>query len=255
MSEAKFNSETSYNFLRCLPANIDLHDPIQKRLVEEYGSVFVARGGATPPNKVVYESERDVDKFQASVESATQTLGNVRITLQKAAMEALSKAVAFARNVGLSITPRGAEAAARTYAETVTLWASRVEPALEHWVQMGKLEPSKAEHIRSLTPFAQVWEVLSLEERGLWFAKDLSKTILHSAAPPGTSQHLSMLALDVAEFDDPRVREILSLHGWFQTVTSDLPHFTFLGMKEDELSAVGLKRVESNDRHFWVPDI
>ena len=44
-----------------------------------------------------------------------------------------------------------------------------------------------------------------------------------------------MLAFDVNEFDNPRVREILAKHGWFQTVLSDLPHFTYLGLKEKDL--------------------
>jgi len=97
--------------------------------------------------------------------------------------------------------------------------------------------------------------VLSLEEQGIYFAKDLSKTILYSVAPPGASQHLSMLAFDVAEFNEPRVREILEAHFWYQTVPSDLPHFTFLGVPVDELQNLSLKPVIHSDRIFWVPDL
>jgi hypothetical protein len=64
-----------------------------------------------------------------------------------------------------------------------------------------------------------------------------------------------MLALDVAEFDDQRVRKILANHGWFQTVVSDLPHFTFLGAGEAELPKLGLKKIVSCGRDFWLPDI
>jgi len=74
-------------------------------------------------------------------------------------------------------------------------------------------------------------------------------------APPGTSQHLSMLALDVKEFENAKVREILAAHGWFQTVASDLPHFTYIGAKESELPGLGLKKTTSGGRTFWVPDI
>ena len=97
--------------------------------------------------------------------------------------------------------------------------------------------------------------VLELEENGLYFAKDLSKSIIYSVAPPGTSQHLSMLALDVAEFDDKDVRALLIEHKWFQTVVSDLPHFTYLGVREDELADLGLKKVLSCHRTFWLPDV
>ena len=61
--------------------------------------------------------------------------------------------------------------------------------------------------------------------------------------------------LDVKEFDNARVRSILASHGWFQTVTSDLPHFTYLGVKESELPMLGLKQVQNSGRIFWVPDI
>jgi hypothetical protein len=97
--------------------------------------------------------------------------------------------------------------------------------------------------------------VLELERDRIFFAKDLSKSIIYSVAPPGASQHLAMLAFDVAEYYDAEVRSLLARHGWFQTVTSDLPHFTFLGADESDLPGLGLKRIENGDRHFWVPDI
>ena len=64
-----------------------------------------------------------------------------------------------------------------------------------------------------------------------------------------------MLAFDANEFQDERVRRILASHGWFQTVLSDLPHFTFLGLAEDELPARGLKRLEVDGQAFWIPDV
>jgi hypothetical protein len=64
-----------------------------------------------------------------------------------------------------------------------------------------------------------------------------------------------MVAFDVNEFSDARVRELLADHGWFQTVLSDLPHFTFLGLREDELPSRGLKSVEVAGQKFWIPDV
>ncbi len=64
-----------------------------------------------------------------------------------------------------------------------------------------------------------------------------------------------MLAFDAVEFRDPRVRQTLARHGWFQTVLSDLPHFTFLGLAESELPARGLKPVEECGQQFWIPDM
>ena len=64
-----------------------------------------------------------------------------------------------------------------------------------------------------------------------------------------------MLAFDANEFQDRRVREILAEHGWFQTVLSDLPHFTFLGLDEAELPGRGLKQTEVHNQIFWIPDV
>jgi hypothetical protein len=64
-----------------------------------------------------------------------------------------------------------------------------------------------------------------------------------------------MLAFDVNEFLNPRVRDVLAQNGWFQTVLSDLPHFTFLGLAEGELPGRGLKRVEFDSQTFWIPDV
>lgn len=63
-----------------------------------------------------------------------------------------------------------------------------------------------------------------------------------------------MLALDVKEFENAKVRVILAKHGWFQTVVSDLPHFTYLGVKESELASLGLKEVNNGGRTFWIPE-
>jgi len=97
-------------------------------------------------------------------------------------------------------------------------------------------------------------EILRLEGRGLYFSKDFSHSILSSVAIPGASQHLAMLAFDVKEHDNPAVRSILERYGWFQTVKSDLPHFTYLGASKQELPSLGLKMVKQGDRVFWVPD-
>jgi hypothetical protein len=110
--------------------------------------------------------------------------------------------------------------------------------------------------VRGLTPAEQVAEVLRLEEeRGIFFSKDFSKSILYSVAAPGASQHLAMLAFDASEFLDARVRELLAARGWFQTVRYDLPHFTFLGVREKELPALCLRRVDECGQTFWVPDL
>src|SRR4029434_10487394 len=120
------------------------------------------------------------------------------------------------------------------------------DPALDYWLSQGRLTEEQVTRMRGLSLREQVAEVLELEKAGIYFSKDLSKSILYSIAAPGASQHIAMLAFDVNEFANSRVRAILAENGWFQTVLSDLPHFTFLGLVERELPAQGLKAVEVN---------
>lgn len=254
MTSHPINTDTV--FYKNLPLDFTLgDDAAERRLFREYGAVFVARGGVSPPNKVVFEDEADVGQFQSGLNIARYRIGEFSLELQARAMDGLVNAIEEAAGVGLTITPRGADSARRNYGDTIELWKSRVEPALVHWVSKGRLTQQQADTIRGLRPYEQVPAIFALEEDGLFFSKDLSKSIIYSVAPPGASQHLSLLAFDVAEFDDASVRDILARHCWYQTVTSDLPHFTFLGMEEGELERLGLRLVENSGRKFWLPDV
>jgi hypothetical protein len=171
-------------------------------------------------------------------------------------MKQLLKAREEAQKENLDITPRdGAEAARRSYEDSLQLWKTRFLPALDYWLGQGKLTEADVARLKGLPLRTQISEVLELEKTGIYFSKDLSKSILYSIAAPGTSQHIAMLAFDVNEFDNSRVREILAKHGWFQTVLSDLPHFTFLGLKEKDLPKHGLKQVEVDGQVFWIPNV
>ena len=234
----------------------DAGDAVERRLLAEYGAMFVSTETVRVPPRCMFRSEEECVRFQSEVERAEAVMGDSRVELQPVALDALLAAREEARAAGFEITPRGgAEASLRSYADTLRLWASRVTPALAHWVALDTLAPDEAERLRALSSKEQIAAVLAEEERGNFFSKDLSRTILSSVAAPGASQHLSMLAFDAAEFREARVREIMERHGWFQTVRYDLPHFTFLGVREKELPALGLKRVDDCGQTFWIPNI
>jgi len=227
---------------------------LKRRLLPLYGWVLVARGGVTPPPDVLFADEAAVTLWQASVRSERVELGGMTVELQAPALQSLMDARAEVRKLRLDITPRAADAARRTYADTVTLWQSRVNPGLRHWVRKGRLTRPEARRIRALPPREQVPEILRLEDQGLFFSTDHKKSILYSVAAPGASQHISMLAFDIKQHGHREIRAILARHGWFQTVPSDLPHFAFLGCAEEELPALGLKKVLQGKREFWVLD-
>lgn len=231
-------------------------DPVSRRILEEYGAIFVAGKKVKPPPVCVFTNEEQVTKWQDEAGFKAEFMAYDEVELQPEALKQLLKARAEAQKEGLDITPRdGAEAARRNYEDSVRLWNSRFEPALDYWQEQGRLTAEQATRLRGLPLSQQVAEVLELEKTGIYFSKDLSKSILYSIAAPGASQHIAMLAFDVNEFENPRVREILYKHGWFQTVLSDLPHFTFLGLKEKDLPKHGLRSVEVNGQVFWIPNV
>jgi hypothetical protein len=231
-------------------------DPLARRILHDYGAMFVADSVVSPPPTCVFKSEAEVSAFQDQAGYQPGNFEGATVELQPTAMAALLKAAEAARGQDLSITPRdGAEAARRSYADTVRLWNSRFEPALKHWTGLGRLTAEQAELLRILPTSRQVIEVLELEKHGIFFSKDFSKSILYSIAAPGTSQHIAMLAFDANEFLNESVRRIMADHGWFQTVLSDLPHFTYLGLPESELPGRGLKTVTVHGQKFWIPDV
>jgi hypothetical protein len=229
-------------------------EELKDRLLPLYGWVLVARGGATPPPGVLFADEDAVTLWQAGVPTERAEMGGMTVELQSPALQSLLNARAEVRKLRLDVTPRAADAARRTYADTVKLWQSRVHPGLRHWVRKGRLTQQEAQRIRALPPREQVPEILRLEEQGLFFSTNRTKSILYSVAAPGASQHISMLAFDIKEHGHREVRATLARHGWFQTVPSDLPHFAFLGCGEEELPGLGLKKVTQGKRDFWVLD-
>ncbi len=230
-------------------------DVVGTRLLAYYGAVLVARGGATPPPVVMFAGQDAVADWQASLVTATTTVNKTVVELQSVALGTFVAARAEAQAANLDITPQGEDPAKRDYLETVKLWKSRVNLGLAHWLAAGRINANEARRIRDLSPAQQVPEIFSLESHGLFFAINFSRTILSSVSPPGASQHISLLAIDIREYQNAAVRAILAKHGWYQTVLLDTPHFTYLGVSEQELPALGLHRVKVAGGDYWIPDI
>jgi len=231
---------------------------VEKRLFAEYGAVFATTG--TPPPAIIFDDSEHVEAFQSSLSLGRAVFGDHEIELQAVALGALSAAAVEMADRGGSITARAADAGGRSYMDTVKLWTRNVTRGLEHWEGLGRITRERAHSIRELTPVEQVAAILYLEETDkLFFGTFFDKSILYSVAAPGASQHLSMLAFDVAEYEDRAVDWVFSRHGWYRTVPNDLPHFTYLGHDADSLAGLGLQCVERiyGERvyEFWTPDI
>ena len=101
----------------------------------------------------------------------------------------------------------------------------------------------------------KIEKILEWESQGIYFSPDRTRSILTSTAPPGTSQHLALLAFDVVEFRNPPVRATLNKNGWFQTIVDDPAHFTYLGLPESELPGRGLIAVAKGGHQYWIPHL
>ncbi|MBP9663957.1 MAG: hypothetical protein KBD94_05000 [Pyrinomonadaceae bacterium] len=251
--ERIFEKEYKLEFETVCPITTDW---VAARIFREYGAVFVAKGGVMLPPRCIYASDAQLDKLHGDLDKQTETIDGVTITLQRPAMAALLEARKDAAKRRLRISPRGGPtAAARNYATTVALWKSRVDPGLRAWQRRGRIKPTDALAAAQMPTRRQVEQVLAWEQEGIFFSTDLSKSIMYSVAIPGASQHNFMLALDVAQFGNANVRQIMADNGWFQTVKSDAPHFTYLGLEECELPQYGLKDVIVGGQKFWIPAI
>ncbi len=261
MEERLANAEIYCNGKKTTGIRLDVvcdvdNDAVAARFFREYGAMFVAGNGVRFPVKCVFANDSEVQAYQSSASPKTQNIGGTTIVLQESAMNALQDAISEAAKKNLRITPRGGSIGAkRSFQDTVDLWYSRFNPALVYWTGKGKISRRDADLARGMNIQKQVAQVLEWENKGYYFSKDLSKSILYSVAAPGASQHIFMLALDVEQFGNKAVRDILAKHGWFQTVKSDLPHFTYLGVEENKLPSFGLKPVFASGQKFWIPNL
>ncbi|HVG20922.1 MAG TPA: hypothetical protein VNI02_17875 [Blastocatellia bacterium] len=235
-----------------------INSAVELRLFAEYGGVFAT--AATPPPTVIFRDAAEVESFQSSLKVSRAAIGDHEITLQAEAMDALIRAASEMNDRGGQITARAEDSGGRSYEDTVRLWTRNVTRGLDHWEAEGRISPERAGAIRALAPVEQIPIILELEERErLYFGTFLNRSILYSVAAPGASQHLALLAFDVAEYKDEAVEQTLNQYGWFRTVPNDLPHFTYLGLREEDLPELGLKQVsyDYDDRSysFWVPDL
>lgn len=246
-------ADLSWTFESFCPVSTNI---VAARVLAEYGAVFAATESVTLPTGCMYRGESEVLRFQKGLNKKTVEPGGARVTLQTTAGDALQKAMGEAYLEGLTITPLdGAIAGSRTYGDTLMLWNGRFFSALDHWTRSGRLTAADRDMISRLDLQKRIEKIIEWESQGIYFSTSRTRSIFTSTAPPGTSQHLSMLAFDVVEYGEPGVIAIMNRNGWYQTVIGDPPHFTFLGIPEPELPGRGLLQVAKGNYRYWVPNL
>ena len=228
---------------------------VARRVIESYGAMFAATESVMLPPVCVFLGEPDVKAFQKQLNTDRIEVGSATLEFQKRAADSLRAAMDELAIERLRITPLdGIVAGGRTFGDTLMLWNSRVFRGLEHWQRRGRLNTTDIDQFIRLEPPQRVERILEWETTGIFFDTSRTRSILTSTAAPGSSQHLSYIALDVVEHWNPKVRSILNRHGWYQTVLDDPPHFTFLGSPESELPSRGLQMIAKGGHFYWVPN-
>ena len=183
-------------------------------MLRSYGAAYVNRQpGVKLPQKLIFANEKETKEFQA-----TLTMGKVNGTrncyLQKPAADALNKARSQVRIPLMS--SNGNINCTRSFATTVRLWKKYANNHTLEKVRQGK------------------------ETR-----------ILGIVAPPGTSQHLWGLAVDLRVTNQAQKRA-LNQNGWYRTVKNDTPHWTYIGYSPEELEALGFKNQVVKGVKYWL---
>jgi hypothetical protein len=149
-------------------------DALTRRVLEEYGAMFVAEGVSLPP-VCVFETEEEVESFQREAGWRAELDGAV-VELQPAAMEALLNAREEAAHAGLAITPRGGTRGRRG-ATSKTLCGSGARAATPR-SNTGARRAARRRGggaLRVLPCASRRRPCLSLKRGGIFFSKDLRR--------------------------------------------------------------------------------
>ncbi len=183
-------------------------------LLNAYGAVFANQQPEIKlPPKVILTSSQETSSFQATLTMA-KVEGTSNCLLQKAAAEALNQAKALTR-IPLR-SGYGTSDCIRSFETNLKFWQKYTNNQTLDQVRQGK------------------------ETR-----------ILGIVAPPGASQHLWGLAVDLSVSSQSQ-RQALNKNGWFQTVENDVPHWTYVGLTEDKLPLFGFKNKVVRGITYWL---
>lgn len=191
-------------------------DTFEYTLLRSYGTVFINQeSGIKLPEKVILDNEIETQSFQDKI-SIELVNGTEECYLQKPAAAALNRAKEL-ENIPLKSGYSGD--CLRNFATNLRFWNKYANRETLTQVKAGK-----------------------------------ETKILGLVAPPGTSQHLWGLAIDL-QILTPSQKQTLNENGWFQTVVNDLPHWTYLGWREEDLPKFGLQQKIIQGIKYWTTPI
>ncbi len=183
-------------------------------LLRAYGAPFVnLESKIKLPKKVVFSNDGETKKFQATITKG-KVAGTRNCYLQKSAADALNKArsqAKFRLKSGYASSD-----CIRNFATTARFWRKYTNSRTLDLVKKGK------------------------ETR-----------ILGTVAPPGASQHLWGLAIDLGVRNKKQIAA-LNKNGWYRTVEYDVPHWSYVGYPAEKLIQLGFHKKIIRGITYWV---
>ncbi|WP_017654341.1 D-alanyl-D-alanine carboxypeptidase family protein [Fortiea contorta] len=183
-------------------------------LLRAYGAVFVnSEPEIKLPQKVILANEQETEAFQSTL-NMTKVNGGHDCYLQQPAAAAFNKAL-LQINIPLK-SGYGSGDCTRTFATNLRFWQKYTNSHTLEKVRLGK-----------------------------------ETAILGTVAPPGTSQHLWGLAIDLRPLNQKQ-KQALNQNNWFQTVENDFPHWTYVGLSEEKLPLFGFQKKLVGGITYWL---
>lgn len=183
-------------------------------LLSVYGAVFINQNPEIKlPPKVFFADENETEVFQSTL-TLGKVIGAKNCYLQKAAADALNQAKTQV-NIPFK-SGYGASDCTRSFTTTERFWRKYANDKTLDQVREGK-----------------------------------QKRILGIVAPPGASQHLWGLAVDLRVSTEVQ-KQVLYQNGWYQTVENDAPHWTYLGLPPDQLLDLGFNNKIVKGVNYWL---
>ncbi|ARV58699.1 peptidase M15 [Nostocales cyanobacterium HT-58-2] len=183
-------------------------------LLRAYGSIFVNQKPEIKlPEKVVFTNEQETKQFQSTLIMGAVN-GTSQCYLQKPAADALNKARSQVQ-IPLK-SGYGASDCTRSFATNSRFWRKYANNNTLEQVRQGR-----------------------------------ETKILGVVAPPGASQHLWGLAIDLRVSNEAQ-KQALNQNGWYRTVEYDVPHWTYIGLPPEKLTDFGFQNKVVGGINYWV---
>ncbi|BAZ14440.1 peptidase M15B and M15C, D,D-carboxypeptidase VanY/endolysin [Calothrix sp. NIES-4071] len=183
-------------------------------MLRQYGAPFITLNSEIKlPPKVFFPNPQETRNYQTSLVMGKVNSGN-NCFLQKAAADAFNIAD---KQINIPLkSGYGSGDCTRTYETNLRFWRKYASNNTLERVKQGR-----------------------------------ETAILNVVAPPGTSQHLWGLAIDL-RVSTAAQRKALNQNGWFQTVETDTPHWTYLGVPEEKLPDFGFNKKIVRGITYWL---